>query len=183
MKYGISIISQLILLGCPRQINGPCSEISKRGISAKTKIDANANANTLYDKVNTIQNKRNSLKTRSQEATVQAEQAMDELKSFCSEARKLVKIQFPKETWPEFEFRQGEYADRLRPIRLITRRQPYHPNRALKDQTTTGSLPVVGPFFCIPSPFILVLGSQFIQIFDDDDIRFYINNIFASQIM
>jgi len=81
-------------------------EISKRGISA----EALAGANTLYDQISTLQNERNALKARSQEATLQAEEVMTELESFCSEAKKLVKIQFSKETWPEFGFRQGEYA-------------------------------------------------------------------------
>jgi hypothetical protein len=81
-------------------------EISKRGIST----EALAGANTLYDKISTIQNERNALKARNQEATLQAEQVMAELESFCSEAKKLVKIEFSKETWPEFGFRQGEFA-------------------------------------------------------------------------
>jgi hypothetical protein len=80
--------------------------ISKRGISAESL----ANATTLYDQTNTVQNERNALKARSQEATAQAEELMEELESFCSEAKKLIKIEFPKETWPEFGFRLGEYA-------------------------------------------------------------------------
>jgi hypothetical protein len=80
--------------------------ISKRGISAESLTNANA----LYEKASTIQNERNALKARTQEATAQAEEIMTQLESFCSEARKLVKIEFSKETWPEFGFRQGEYA-------------------------------------------------------------------------
>ena len=90
-------------------LSSHADEISKRGISAESLTNANA----LYDKANTIQNERNALKARNQEATVQAEQVMGDLESFCSETKKLVKIQFPKETWPEFGFRQGEYAGQI----------------------------------------------------------------------
>ena len=83
-------------------------QIGKRGISAESLTNVNA----LYGKANDLQNERNALKARSQEATVQAEQVMAELESFCSEAKKLVRIEFPKETWPEFGFRQGEFAGR-----------------------------------------------------------------------
>jgi hypothetical protein len=81
-------------------------QLSKRGITA----DSVTKANQLYDQTSTLQNERNSLKARCQEATVQAEQLMTELENFCSEAKKLVRIEFPKETWPEFGFRRGEYA-------------------------------------------------------------------------
>jgi hypothetical protein len=77
-------------------------QIAKRGISVESLINANA----LYDLVSRLQNERNALKSRSQEATVQAEQLMTELESLCSEAKK----EFPKETWPEFGFRKGECA-------------------------------------------------------------------------
>jgi hypothetical protein len=82
------------------------NRISKRGISA----EALTNANALYEQTTTLQNERNALKARSQEATVQAEELMEQLEGFCSEAKKLIKIEFPKETWPEFGFRLGEYA-------------------------------------------------------------------------
>jgi len=81
-------------------------QIAKRGISAESLTNANA----LYDQVSRLQNERNALKARCQEATVQAEQLMTELESLCSQAKKLVKIEFPKETWPEFGFRKGECA-------------------------------------------------------------------------
>jgi hypothetical protein len=82
-------------------------KLTKWGITAEVV----ANGNLLYDQASDLEIARNALKARSQEATEQAEQVMDELEGFCSDAKKIVKIELPKESWPEFWFRQGEYAE------------------------------------------------------------------------
>lgn len=82
-------------------------KLTKWGITAEVV----ANGNQLYDQASNLEITRNALKARSQEATDQAEQVMNELEGFCSDAKKIVKIELPKESWPEFGFRQGEYAE------------------------------------------------------------------------
>jgi hypothetical protein len=86
-------------------------QVSRRGISAEFLTKTNG----LYEQTSMLQNERNALKARCQEATVQAKLAMTELEKHCSEARKLIRIEFPKETWPEFGFRYGEYAAKTEP--------------------------------------------------------------------
>jgi hypothetical protein len=82
------------------------SELSKRGITP----EALAQISQLYQQAAKQDDDRNALRARNQEATLQAEQTMDELEGLCSDARKLVRMELPEVTWPEFGFRKGEFA-------------------------------------------------------------------------
>ncbi len=64
----------------------------------------------LLDRANQIETRRNGLKAQSQEATTEQEQVMGELNAICTEARKLVRIEMPEDTWPAFGFRAGEFS-------------------------------------------------------------------------
>jgi hypothetical protein len=80
--------------------------LSKRGFTQEV-IDQMSG---LYDQAVKQDDARNALKARSQEATTQAEETMTELESFCGDAKKIIRMDLPEETWPEFGFRKGEYA-------------------------------------------------------------------------
>ena len=82
------------------------SELGKRGITPEVL----GQMGQLYQQVAKLDDDRNTLKARSQESTANAEQTMTELERFCSDARKLVRMELPSESWPEFGFRKGEYA-------------------------------------------------------------------------
>lgn len=69
-----------------------------------------AKINNLYDQACVIAQRRNALKSANQLATVEQEQIMAELEGNCGMIKKLVRYQLPKEYWPEFGFRKGEYA-------------------------------------------------------------------------
>ena len=70
---------------------------------------------TLYQQATKQDDDRNALKARSQEATAQAEKTMGDLEKLCSDAKKLVRMELPEETWPEFGFRKGEYSSKVAP--------------------------------------------------------------------
>lgn len=82
------------------------SELASRGITTEVL----AQMNQLYEEAIQLDDKRNALKARSQEATAQSEETMSELESLCRDAKKIVRMELPEETWPEFGFRKGEYA-------------------------------------------------------------------------
>lgn len=82
------------------------TQLSKRGITPEFITQMTL----LYEQANQVENERNAIKARSQEATAKVEQVMTELDRLCSQAKKLVRIELPQETWPEFGFRKGEYA-------------------------------------------------------------------------
>lgn len=85
--------------------------LTARGISAEAITQANA----LLSQTNQLDNERNALKARSQEATAKSKKLLEELERFCSQVKTLVRMDFPKETWPEFGFREGEYAAKKEP--------------------------------------------------------------------
>ena len=66
--------------------------------------------NSLYNQASANEQKKNALKASIQQLTVAQDQIMDELESNCAMVKKLVRFELPKETWPEFGFRKGEYA-------------------------------------------------------------------------
>ncbi len=68
--------------------------------------------NALYKQATEIEQKRNALKASSQLATVEQDKIMAELEDNCSMVRKLIRFELPKEYWPEFGFRKGEYAEK-----------------------------------------------------------------------
>ncbi len=70
------------------------------------------NMNTLYNKANDNEQKKNALKANAQQLTVAQDQLMEELESNCAMVKKLVRFELPKETWPGFGFRKGEYAEK-----------------------------------------------------------------------
>ena len=82
--------------------------VSKRGFSQEV-IDQ---MSELYDQAVKQDDARNALKARSQEATTQAEETMTELESLCGDAKKIIRMDLPEETWPEFGFRKGDYASK-----------------------------------------------------------------------
>ncbi len=82
------------------------SDLAGRGIT-KEVLDQ---MNQLYERAIELDDKRNALKARSQEATSETEETMSELESLCSDAKKIVRMEMPEESWPEFGFRKGEYA-------------------------------------------------------------------------
>jgi hypothetical protein len=88
------------------------SELSKRGITP----EALAQISQLYQQAAKQDDDRNALRARNQEATLQAEQTMAELERLCSDARKLVRMELPEVTWPEFGFRKGEFASKAAPV-------------------------------------------------------------------
>ena len=81
-------------------------DLTSRGIT-KEVLDQ---MNQLYERAIELDDKRNALKARSQEATSETEETMSELESLCSDAKKIVRMELPEESWPEFGFRKGEYA-------------------------------------------------------------------------
>ena len=85
------------------------SELSKRGITQEV-LDQMSG---LYEKASKLDDDRNALKARSQEATTQAEETISDLETLCSNAKKVIRMDFAKETWPEFGFRKGEYAGKV----------------------------------------------------------------------
>ena len=89
-------------------INAHANEVSKRGITQEV-LDQ---MSQLYEKAAKLDDDRNALKARSQEATAQAEETMSDLETLCSNAKKVVRMDFAEETWPEFGFRKGEYASK-----------------------------------------------------------------------
>ncbi len=71
---------------------------------------------TLYNQANTNEQKKNALKAIVQQLTLAQEETMNKLESNCAMVKKLVRFELPKECWPEFGFRQGEYAEKERAI-------------------------------------------------------------------
>lgn len=67
-----------------------------------------------FEEINQIEDKCNTLKARSQEETSRKEQAMDRLEQKAIFVKRVVRMQFPHETWPEFGFRKGEYSKKSR---------------------------------------------------------------------
>jgi hypothetical protein len=67
----------------------------------------------LHDKANQLESKRNALSASAQEATAELAQAVAELKIQYGIAKRLIRIEMPKESWPAFGFREGEYASRV----------------------------------------------------------------------
>jgi hypothetical protein len=88
------------------------SELSKRGITPEVLTQMGQ----LYQQAVKQDDDRNALKARSLESTANAEQTMTELESFCSDARKLVRMELSQESWPEFGFRKGEFASKAAPV-------------------------------------------------------------------
>ncbi len=70
------------------------------------------NMTTLYNQANTNEQKKNALKATVQQLTLAQEETMDKLESNCAMVKKLVRFELPKQCWPEFGFRQGEYAEK-----------------------------------------------------------------------
>ena len=70
------------------------------------------NMTTLYNQASENEQKKNALKASTQQLTVAQDQVMGELESNCAMVKKLVRFELPKEYWPEFGFRQGEYAEK-----------------------------------------------------------------------
>jgi hypothetical protein len=66
----------------------------------------------LYNQANENEQKRNAAKAGSQQLTAEQEAIMTELESNCSMVKKLVRFELPKQYWPEFGFREGEYAEK-----------------------------------------------------------------------
>ena len=87
------------------------AQLGKRGITP----EVIAQMTSLYEQANRLDDERNAIKARSQEATVQVEQVMTELERLYAQAKKLVRIELPSESWPEFGFRKGEYAAKAAP--------------------------------------------------------------------
>lgn len=71
-----------------------------------------AKMNELYDRAQANEQRRNAMKSSAQLATAEQETIMAELESNCGMIKKLVRFQLPKEHWPEFGFREGEYAEK-----------------------------------------------------------------------
>lgn len=74
--------------------------------------DAVTEFQAQYDLVNQIQAKRNSLKARSQKETATMEEALKIAEGTAAFVKKVVRAKLPAETWPEFGFRKGEYAEK-----------------------------------------------------------------------
>ena len=70
------------------------------------------NMTTLYNQASENEQKKNALKASTQQLTVAQDGVMEELENSCAMVKKLVRFELPKETWPEFGFRQGEYAEK-----------------------------------------------------------------------
>lgn len=64
----------------------------------------------LYNQANQLEQKRNDLKASARTATAAQEQTMTDLNKQYGIIKKLVRIALPKESWPSFGFRAGEYA-------------------------------------------------------------------------
>jgi hypothetical protein len=88
-------------------------ELSKRGVTS----EAIGQMNQLYQQAIRQDDDRNAIKARSQEATVEAEHTMTELERLCSDARILVRMELPSESWPEFGFRKGQYARKVASVK------------------------------------------------------------------
>ena len=87
-------------------LSAHAGEVGKRGITQEV-LDQMSG---LYEKAAKLDDDRNALKARSQEATTQVEETMSDLENLCSNAKKIIRMDFAEETWPEFGFRKGEYA-------------------------------------------------------------------------
>lgn len=85
-------------------------ELGKRGITQEVITEMSG----LYNDAIRKNESRNALKARSQEATAETEEIMNHLESMCSDAKKIVRMELPEETWPEFGFRKGQFS-RLTP--------------------------------------------------------------------
>ncbi len=70
------------------------------------------NITALYNQAIENEQKKNVLKANTQQLTVAQDQLLDELESNCAIVKKLVRFELPKECWPEFGFRKGEYAEK-----------------------------------------------------------------------
>ena len=81
-------------------------KLAKWGITA----DFIAAMSDLHDQANQLESKRNALNASAQETTAQQQQIMADLNNQYSVAKRLVKIEMPKESWPAFGFRAGEFA-------------------------------------------------------------------------
>ena len=65
---------------------------------------------TQYDQVNENEQKRNSLKSSAQQLTVSQDELMAALENKAGMVKKIVRYELSKECWPEFGFREGEWA-------------------------------------------------------------------------
>jgi hypothetical protein len=72
--------------------------LGKRGISA----DFIAKLQGMYDEAKTIDNEQESMKARLKEKSDALHQKMDEVETVYREAKKVVKLEMPKESWKEF---------------------------------------------------------------------------------
>jgi hypothetical protein len=70
------------------------------------------NMTTLYNEASANEQQKNALKASTQQLTIAQDQLMEELESNCAMVKKLVRFELPKEIWPEFGFREGEYAEK-----------------------------------------------------------------------
>ncbi len=70
------------------------------------------NQTALYNQASENEQKKNALKANTQQLTVAQDKLMEELESNCAIVKKLVRFELPKECWPEFGFRKGEYAEK-----------------------------------------------------------------------
>lgn len=68
--------------------------------------------NSQYDQACANEQRRNAIKSSAQLASAEQEQVMTELEGNCGMIKKIVRYQLPKEYWPEFGFREGEYSEK-----------------------------------------------------------------------
>ena len=71
------------------------------------------NMTNLYTQANDNEQKKNAIKASAQQLTTAQDQLMEELESNCAMVKKLVRFELPKEYWPEFGFRKGEFAAKV----------------------------------------------------------------------
>ncbi len=81
-------------------------KLAKWGVTA----DFIAAMSSLHDRANLLESKRNALNASAQEATAEQQQILADLNNQYSVAKRLVKIEMSKESWPAFGFRAGEFA-------------------------------------------------------------------------
>ncbi|HBF38923.1 MAG TPA: hypothetical protein DDW50_16585 [Firmicutes bacterium] len=77
-------------------LNAHVSELSKRGYTPEV-LDQ---MSTLYEQAIKRDDNRNALKARSREETAQAEKTMGDLERLCSDAKKLVRMGYPRRPGP-----------------------------------------------------------------------------------
>jgi hypothetical protein len=72
--------------------------VSNRGIQP----EFTAQLKTVIDEIRVIENNRKVFKAEQMEQTARLKEKLAELQRLCSEARKVVKLEFPKESWRAF---------------------------------------------------------------------------------